>query len=127
MNAKMSQRLTLLGLCAMVFYGALLAAGIPSLDIMPQFAVSALIFLTSGRLLRRLPRRSDDEEGKTANSKRPGSAPDWAWLTGFLNWTAALLILGVLAIFIMKPLGVSFRKALRESNARVHFFSTAVP
>ena len=126
MNAKMSQRLTLLGLCAMIFYGAMLAAGIPSLDIMPQFAVSALIFLTSGRLLRRLPHRTDDAENP-AGSKRQGRAPDWAWLASFLNWTAALLILGVLAIFIMKPLGVSFRKALSESNAHVHFFSTAIP
>ena len=37
MNAKMSQHLTLLGLCALAFYGLMLGTGNISLEIMPQF------------------------------------------------------------------------------------------
>ena len=52
MNANLSQKLTLLGLCAMAFYGLMLASGQAGLDVMPQFLVSALVFLFSGRLIR---------------------------------------------------------------------------
>jgi len=45
MNAKIGQHMTLLGICAMAFYGAMLASGKLSIDVMPQFVVSAAIFL----------------------------------------------------------------------------------
>lgn len=126
MNAKMSQHLTLLGLCAMAFYGVMLATGTLSLEVMPQFVVSALIFLTSGRLLRRSARaRSEDEA--PAEEEMPKVEADWPWLTGLLNWSAALLIIGIMAILIMKPAGVNFSEALKQSEAHEHYFSTAVP
>lgn len=130
MNAKLSQHLTLLGLCAMAFYGAMLASGTLSLEVMPQFVVSALIFLTSGRMLRRSARARSAEEEKP---ERKADAPpkpetDWPLLTAMLNWTAALLVFGVMAIFIMKPAGVSFLDALQHTTAHEqHFFAGAVP
>ena len=130
MNAKMSQHLTLLGLCAMAFYGAMLASGKLSLEVMPQFLVSALIFLTSGRLLRR-PSGARREEEEETSSVRPAprktGEADWAWLTALLNWTAALLVLGGMGLFIMKPVGVTFSDALTRTAAHEHYFATAVP
>ena len=127
MNAKMSQRLTLLGLCAMAFYGVMLATGTLSLEVMPQFVVSALIFLTSGRLLRRTARVRNDEEEAEGKAPPARGEPDWPWLTALLNWTAALLIIGAMAIFIMMPVGISFSDALTQTNAHSHYFSTTVP
>ncbi len=127
MNAKMSQHLTLLGLCAMIFYGAMLATGTLSFEVMPQFVVSALMFLTSGRLLHHSAKVRSDEEEKEAQVPRTASGTDWPWLTALLNWSAALLILAVFAIIILKPAGVSFAEALRCSRAPEGFFSSAIP
>lgn len=127
MNAKMSQHLTLLGLCAMAFYGVMLATGTLSIEVMPQFVVSALIFLTSGRLLRRSARARGDEEPNSDEEPRTKVEANWPWLTALLNWSAALLIIGIMAIIIMKPAGVSFSEAIQQSDAHEHYFSTAVP
>ena len=125
MNAKMSQHLTLLGLCAMAFYGVMLATGTLTLEVMPQFLVSALVFLTAGRLMRRgVSYREDTEE--TAPKPNRVEA-DWPWLTGLLNWSAALLLIGVMAIFVMKPIGVSFLDALSQTVAHEQYFAGAVP
>ncbi len=125
MNAKMSQHLTLLGLCAMAFYGAMLATGTLTLEVMPQFLVSALIFLTAGRLMRRGISLREDDEGSVLKKTRIEA--DWPWLTGLLNWSAALLLIGVMAIFVMKPIGVSFLDALSQTVAHEQFFAGAVP
>jgi hypothetical protein len=127
MNAKMSQHLTLLGLCAMAFYGAMLATGTLSIEVMPQFAVSALIFLTSGRLPQQRARVRRDESEAETKERKPEEKPDCPWLTALLHWMAALLITGVLAIFIMKPVGVSFSAALAHASEHAGYFSTAVP
>ncbi len=125
MNAKMSQHLTLLGLGAMAFYGVMLATGSLTFEVMPQFAVSALIFLTSGRLMRRAVRvRSEDEAEE--KPKKPSEA-DWPWLTGLLNWTAALLIFGTMGIVLMKPAGVSLSEAIHHTVAHEQFYAGAVP
>lgn len=116
MNLNLSQQMTLLGLAAMVFYAIMLATGVVGLDVMPQFMVSAIIFLSSGRLMRaaarNLPRKEEDED--KVRKKRPRSETDWAWLSQFLNWAMALLILGVLALWVMKPVGVSMIDAYKQ-------------
>lgn len=127
MNAKMSQHLTLLGLCAMIFYGVMLASGTLSVEVMPQFVISALIFLTSGRLLRRTSRAAAEDEESAEKPRRPGFETDWPWLTALLNWTAALLVMAVLALFILKPVGVSFSEAFQHSSAHEHYYSSAIP
>lgn len=127
MNARLSQHMTILGLCVMVFYCIMLGTGNVSIDLMPQFLISAVIFLSSGKIMRKaalkMARDEDDEE--PAKTRQP--EPDWAWLTGLLNWSAAFLIIGVMAIILMKPIGVTFQEALSQTLAHQHFFATAVP
>ena len=53
--------------------------------------------------------------------------PDWAWLTAFMNWTAALLIIALLAILLMKPTELSLLDAFKFSPAQGSFFAGAVP
>jgi hypothetical protein len=126
-NAKMSQHMTLLGLCAMVFYGAMLASGVLSLADMPQFLVSAIIFLTAGRYLRVAARAGEDESEAPVKPKKKRPEPDWPWLTALLNWTAALLVIGVMAILLMKPVGLSWKDAISETRAHEHYYGAVIP
>lgn len=125
MNAKLGQHLSLLGLCAMVFYGLMLGTGNMTIEVMPQFVISAVIFLTSGRLMKkgmsRRQKEADDEK------KEDREEPDWAWLTLLLNWMAALTVIGLMAIMLMKPIGVSLVDAVTESMQHEHFFADSVP
>ena len=102
-----AQQMTLLGLVALAYYAVLVATGVVGTDVMPQFVVSAVIFLSSGRLLRGMARSriKGDREGKKS---KPRPEPDWALRTQILNWVMAVLIIGVLGLWIMKPVGVSF-------------------
>ena len=54
MNAKLSRQMTLLGLGVLAFYAGLLGTGQASLEILPQFAISAVIFLSSAELMRQI-------------------------------------------------------------------------
>ena len=126
MNAKMGQRLTLLGLGAMAFYGIMLSTGNLSLEVMPQFLVSAVIFLSSGRIMRLTAKSLGDSEAEeNERPKRPEA--DWPWLTALLNWTAAMLVIGLMAIILMKPSGVSFREAISRTFTPAHFSAEFVP
>ena len=88
----------------MVFYAILLATGTVGTDVMPQFMVSAIIFLSSGRLLRGAARKPRKEKDTTSAF----SQSEWSLLNKFLNWSMTLLIIGVLALWLLKPVGVSF-------------------
>jgi type IV secretory pathway VirB2 component (pilin) len=126
MNAKMSQQLTLLGLGAMAFYGIMLSTGNLSIEVMPQFLVSAVIFLSSGRIMRAAAKAlGDSETEENERPKRPEA--DWPWLTGLLNWTSALLVIGIMAIILMKPTGISFIEALNHSAPPAHYSAEFVP
>ncbi len=101
--------MTFLGLAALAYYAALLAAGVLGTEVMPQFLVTAIIFLSSGRLARKPSRfRSRDNE-----DEKPGKEPNWALRTQLLNWGMAVLILSVLALWVMKPVGVPFLEFLQ--------------
>ncbi len=129
MGAKLGSCLTALGLCSMAFYAAMMAAGSMPLHLMPQFLLSSVIFLTSGRVLRKaaraLARETADEEKKM--HRRTASPADWPWLTGLLNFTGALLVIGIMALFLMKPIGVSLQEVIGVSAGHEQFFATAVP
>ncbi len=130
MNVNLSQQMTLLGLAAMVFYAVMLATGVVGLDVMPQFMVSAVIFLSSGRLMRmaarRLPPKEVDEAAEKRKEAKP--KPDWEWLSQFLNWSMALLIIGVLALWIMKPVGVSLVDAIKQHKPNSQpYYSDYIP
>jgi hypothetical protein len=122
--------MTLLGLAAMVFYAVMLATGVVGLDVMPQFMVSAVIFLSSGRLMRmaarNLPAKEVDEEKEKKKLAKP--KPDWEWLSQFLNWAMALIIIGGLALWIMKPIGVSMVDAIQQHKpASQPYYSDSIP
>ena len=120
--------MTLLGLAAMAFYAVMLAAGVVGTDVMPQFMISAIIFLSSGRLLRMTARNRPTTEAHKKRPQRPRSEPDWDWLSQFLNWTMALLIIGVLALWVMKPVGVSLIDAIQQHNPDSQpYFSDFIP
>nr|NIS39774.1 hypothetical protein [Desulfuromonadales bacterium] len=109
----------------MIFYGLMLGTGNMTLEVMPQFVISAVIFLTSGRLMKKgASRRHGDAE---ADKKTDREEPDWAWMTLLLNWMAALTIIGLMAIMLMKPIGVSLIDTVTESMQHKHFFADSVP
>ena len=62
MNARLSTQMTLLGICAMAFYGVMLGTGVFSTDLMPQFIISAVIFLSSGKIMRKAAQRMVRDE-----------------------------------------------------------------
>jgi len=129
-NVNLSQQMTLLGLAAMAFYAVMLATGVVDLDVMPQFMISAVIFLSSGRIMRmaarNLPQKEDDEEEEA--KKKPKTETDWHWLSQFLNWSMALIILGLLALWIMKPVGVSLVDAIQQHRPNSQpYFSDFIP
>jgi hypothetical protein len=126
MNAKMGQQLTLLGLGALVFYGIMLSTGNLSIEVMPQFLVSAVIFLSSGRIMRLAAKNLGDSEAEENEQvKRPEA--DWPWLTALLNWTAAMLVIGIMAIILMKPAGVSFFEVFSHTVTTAHYSAEFVP
>lgn len=129
MNAKLSQHMTMLGLCAMAFYAVMLATGKLSIDVMPQFAVSALIFLTSGRIMRKAARAmtQEDDEEQEKQDKEKREETDWPFMTNLLNWTAALLVVGIMAIIITKPAGITLTEAFTETVAHENFYAGHVP
>lgn len=126
MNAKMSQQLTLLGLGAMAFYGIMLSTGNLSIEVMPQFLISAVIFLSSGRIMRAAAKSLGTSEAEeNERPKRPEA--DWPWLTALLNWTAAMLVIGIMSIILMKPAGVSLLEAINRTVTPAHFSAEFVP
>lgn len=126
MKGNLGQYLTVLGFCALGFYGTMFGYGYLGLEAMPQFVVTAVIFLTAGRMLKKIRFGSSEEEEKeVAGGLR--REPDWAWLTAFMNWTAALLIMAFMAIMLMKPTDLSLLDAFKFSPARSSFFADSVP
>ena len=126
MKGNLGQYLTVLGFCALGFYGFMFGCGYLGLAAMPQFVVTAVIFLTAGRMLRKVRLGSaEEEEEKDAGVLR--REPDWAWLTAFMNWTAALLLIALLAILLMKPAELSLLDAFKFSPTQGSFFAGAVP
>lgn len=127
MNANLSQQMSLLGVAAVLCYVLLLSAELVTFEVMPQFIVSALIFITSGRLLRaRGAENSEEEETKKA-SRPPRSEADWHWLSLLLNWCMSLLVLGIMALWLMKPIGVDLLQAVQQSAAHDSYFSGYIP
>ena len=109
MNTKLSRQMTLLGLGVLIFYAGLLASGQASLEILPQFAISAVIFLSSGKIMRqmaaRLPARDQEDSEQNAET-RP--EPNWELRSLVLNWVAAGAVVGIVALFIVKPTSMTF-------------------
>lgn len=118
MKSRLSLQMTLLGLGVMVFYAGLLASGQVSMEILPHYVISAVIFLCSGKMLRQMAARmpaSEDEEEEKENPYR--LIPDWSMRTAMLNWLAAGLLVLIMAVFLIKPDGMSFTEMLQFTTA----------
>lgn len=124
MKGNLGQYLTVLGLCALGFYGVMFGFGYLDLAAMPQFVVTAVIFLTAGRMMKKVNLGSIEEE---ENERLLRREPDWPWLTAFMNWTAALLLIAIMAILLMKPADHSLLEMLKFSPAQTSFFAGSVP
>jgi len=123
MNINLSQKMTLLGLCAVAFDGLMLATGQATLEVMPQFVVSALVFLFSGRVMRMASARSSDKPAEDERDEEPGATEDdWGRLALLLNWAAVFTILTVLALWIMTPPDATLGEFVQETfvNPDVH-------
>jgi len=107
---NLGKQMTLLGLLALGYYAVLLASGAVSIDVMPQFMVSAIIFLSSGRLMRKSAKI--DSSRKNQDNAKDKPEPNWALRTQILNWVMATVIICALGLFVMKPVGVSFFEML---------------
>ncbi len=123
MNASMSQQMTVLGLVATVFYGVMIGTGQASLDLMPQFIISAMIFLTSGRIMRKAAQLSRVEREEDDAERRPLNL---SWLR-YLNRVAAFCAFILLAVLLVKPIGVPLDEFVIHVTGADHFFAASVP
>ena len=107
MNAKLSRQMSMLGLGVLAFYAGLLGTGQASLEILPQFAISAVIFLSSGKIMRqiaaKLPEKESTEEEEVAE-------PNWELRNLVLNWVAAAAVVSIVALFLVKPASMTFNE-----------------
>lgn len=137
MNRKLSQHMSMLGFCAMLFYGAMLACGQLSLDVLPQFAVSAFIFLASGNLIRRTVRVKDEDEDENRavrqkqqeqqDEKIEKVEPDWEYLANWLNWSMVVVVVVFMAAWIMTPIGITFTDIFHQTTAEVPYTLIHIP
>ena len=107
MNAKLSRQMTLLGLGVLAFYAGALGTGQASLEILPQFAISALIFLSSGKIMRQMAEKLPARE---QNEHEEVKEPNWELRNLVLNWVAAATVVGVVALFLVKPVSMTFNE-----------------
>jgi ABC-type Fe3+ transport system permease subunit len=110
MNAKLSRQMTMIGLGTLAFYACVLGTGHASLEVLPQFAISAVIFLCSGKIMRqmaeKLPVKEQSEEEEVEE-------PNWELRNLILNWVAAATVISVVALFLVKPVSMSFNEFSR--------------
>lgn len=124
MNASMSQQMTILGLVATIFYGIMIGTGQASLELMPQFIISAMIFLTSGRIMRKASRQMARPNQEQEDAER--KPLNLAWLR-YLNRIAAFFAFVLLAVLLVKPIGVPLDEFVIHVTAADHFFAASVP
>jgi ABC-type Fe3+ transport system permease subunit len=107
MNAKLSRQMTLLGLGVLAFYAGVLGTGHASLEILPQFAISAVIFLSSGKIMRQFAEKLPVKEQTESEEVEE---PNWELRNLVLNWVAAAAVVSVVALFLVKPASMSFNE-----------------
>ncbi len=105
MNAKLSRQMTLLGLGVLAFYAGVLGTGHASLEILPQFAISAVIFLSSGKIMKQMAEKLPAKE-KTESEEV--EEPNWELRNLILNWVAAAAVVSIVALFLVKPASMTF-------------------
>jgi len=105
MNAKLSRQMTLLGLGVLAFYAGVLGTGHASLEILPQFAISAVIFLSSGKIMKQM---AEKLPAKDETESEEVEEPNWELRNLVLNWVAAAAVVSIAALFLVKPASMTF-------------------
>ena len=105
MKAKLSRQMTLLGLGVLAFYAGVLATGHASLEILPQFAISAVIFLSSGKIMKQM---AEKLPAKEETESEEVEEPNWELRNLVLNWVAAAAVVSIVALFLVKPASMTF-------------------
>ncbi len=105
MNARLSRQMTFLGLGVLAFYAGLLGTGQASLEILPQFAISAVIFLSSGKIMRQMAEKLPAKEQPEDQEQQE---PDWELRNLVLNWVATAMVVSIVALFLVKPASMTF-------------------
>ena len=105
MNAKLCRQMTLLGLGVLAFYAGVLGTGHASLEILPQFAISAVIFLSSGKIMKQM---AEKLPAKEKNESEEVEEPNWELRNLVLNWVAAAAVVSIVALFLVKPASMTF-------------------
>ena len=126
MHAKLSRYMTTLGLFAMIFYGGMMAMGVMSVDMMPQFLVSVVIFLTSGRVMRKAAKRMRGSQrfDPRVSAIKPTAAD---FKQPILEWVAGVSVLLVMAVALMKPVDLTISDAWHDLKVDDLYYSTTVP
>ena len=107
MNAKLSRQMTLLGLGVLAFYAGVLGTGHASLEILPQFAISAVIFLSSGKIMKQMAEKLPAKEKAESEEVEE---PNWELRNLVLNWVAAAAVVSIVAFFLVKPASMTFNE-----------------
>jgi hypothetical protein len=110
MNAKLSRQMTMIGLGTLAFYACVLGTGYASLEVLPQFAISAVIFLCSGKIMRQI---AEKLPAKEQAEQEEVEEPDWELRNLILNWVAAAAVVSIVALFVVKPTSMTFTEFSR--------------
>ena len=122
MKTNISRQMTFLGLVALVFYATLLANGKASFEILPQYAISIVFFLFSGRMLRQVAKASNSKDQHDTEELPPS---DWDLRTTIVNWLAVCMFVCVITIFLIKPPAMTFYDFLISPTDNETFFLLA--
>ena len=105
MNAKLSRQMTIIGLGTLAFYACVLGTGHASLEVLPQFAISAVIFLCSEKIMRQMAEKLPVKE---QSGEEEVEEPNWELRNLVLNWVAAAAVVSIVALFLVKPASMTF-------------------
>ncbi|PLX90285.1 MAG: hypothetical protein C0620_13785 [Desulfuromonas sp.] len=121
MYTRLSKLMTLLGLCAMGFYAIMLSSGYFSVEVLPQFALSAVMFLSSGRIMKKVARRI--RAGQTEQDGTDSKRLDLQ----LISWVVGVAILAVLCLLLLVPFGVTIEHTYLFKVAHQLFDSALIP
>ncbi len=121
MYTRLSKLMTLFGLCAMGFYAIMLSSGRFSVEVLPQFALSAIFFLSSGRIMKKVARRI--RAGQSEQSEEDPNRIDLQ----LVSWVVGIAVLMALSLLLLVPFGVTLEHTYLFKVAHQLFGSTLIP
>ncbi|MCD6527206.1 MAG: hypothetical protein J7K75_09475 [Desulfuromonas sp.] len=121
MQTRLSKLMTLFGLGAMGFYAVMLSSGQFSIEVMPQFALSAVFFLSSGRIMKKVARKI-----RAGNAEQDDDGPKRFDFQLF-SWVVGVSVLMLLSLLLLVPFGTTLENTYLFKVATQLFDSTLIP